>query len=40
MGGGSNPQLEDCMSVTPSMVVPLVDIDGNEYYVRTTMDSG
>ena len=40
MGGGSNPQLEDCMSVTPPMVVPLIDIKDNECYVRTMMDSG
>ena len=37
---GNRLQVEDCMSVAPSMVVPLIDKENNEYYVRTMLDSG
>ena len=33
-------QVEDCVSLAPSMIVPLIDKENNEYYVRTMLDSG
>ena len=33
-------QVEDCVSMAPSMIDPLIDKENREYYVRTMLDSG